>query len=391
MISRALLEDAFDAAVAAQHAALPGELAEALNASGYSRRTRFGLAIGKAALTMARALGPVVDGLAVAPYDDGEPLPRGWRRMVSSHPFIDERSLVAGDAVLEFVAGVPLDAIIVALISGGGSALVEVPRVPLDAIRQVVAWVMRAGEPIGAINAVRIALSAIKGGGLLAHTSVPVVTLAISDVVDDSLATIASGPTILRDHARNRFMASDVLARCKIDLELPPPLEVPLRTDYARVVVPMRSFARRIRAALASRGVELPLLAHPMDRDVGDTTRDLTPSVRWGEPVMHVPEDYGEGGRMQQLALESCARLRDTTLCVFAVGSDGIDGPPPEGRPAPAGAYVDGSSRDAMELAGIDVRAAIARCNAGEALNAIGALVITGPTGINSADVVVVG
>jgi glycerate 2-kinase len=113
--------------------------------------------------------------------------------------------------------------------------------------------------------------------------------------------------------------------------------------------------------------------------------------VAWGEPTLRVPEDHGEGGRAQQLALLLAKALRGTNLIAMAIGSDGIDGPPPKGRAAPAGAIVDGSTWDAIVSAGHDPERALARCDAGTVLDAVGALVVTGPTGINHGDLVVIG
>jgi hydroxypyruvate reductase len=113
--------------------------------------------------------------------------------------------------------------------------------------------------------------------------------------------------------------------------------------------------------------------------------------VAWGEPSVRVPTDHGEGGRAQQLALALARELRGAAIAAFVVSSDGVDGPPPRGRPAPAGAYVDHETWDAITAKGIDPQRALDRCDAGTALDAVGALVVTGPTGINHADVVVIG
>lgn len=384
---RELCERAFADAVAAHHAALPGLLDAALDDSGFAKRPRYGVAIGKAALAMARALGPVVDGIAIAPYDDGAPLPAGWRRMVSSHPHVDERALVAGDAVLELVARAPASAVIVALISGGGSALVEVPRISLELFRWYASELMRVGAPIAEINTVRTALSGIKGGQLLAHAVAPVVTLAESDVIGDDLATIASGPTIWRDAHATHVRAAEILRERGASLVLPPPIELPRRDDLARVVVPMASFARRMHARVRELGIEVPFYDDPVTWAIDSYTFcDVGDGLWWGEPTVDLPSDAGEGGRMQHAALCAVPYLRNLDgFALLALGTDGIDGPPPANRPAPAGAYVDWRTNDRMT----DPLDAIARFDSGNALHEVGALVITGPTGINHADIVI--
>ena len=394
MIARGLLEDAFATAVEQHHAALPAEIAQALDASGYAGRPRFGLALGKVAQAMARALGAVERGIVVTPFDDGAPLPAGWTRLVSSHPTVDERALVAGDAAIELVEGAPAEAVVVALISGGASALVEAPLVPLPELVRITGSLARLGAPIAELNAVRIALSAIKGGKLSARAIAPVVTLAVSDVIGDDLATIGSGPTIAGDPARQRAAALRVLARHELTVPaiLTAPVEaVVLAQAYARVVIPMGRFARRFHAALRSAGVTISLRADPITTEV---ERGLLfrspPAVMWGEPVVVVPPEHGEGGRMQHLALSAVRAFAGLDRCLFAIGTDGQDGPPPAQRPTPAGAYIDGKTSDAMTRANVDLQRALVTRDAGNALAAVGALVVTGPTGINHADIVVV-
>jgi hydroxypyruvate reductase len=329
-----------------------------------------GVAIGKAALAMARGAGPVDKGIAVAPQLDGMPLPLGWTARDAAHPVPDHRSFDAGDAVLELVQRAEPDDIVLALISGGASALVEVPSVGrADYIDQIL-LTMRSGASIGELNALRTSLSRIKGGRLAAASRAPVITLAVSDVIGDDLRVIGSGPTIAAPAVVMR--RRDPHSR---------------GDDIALVIAPMRSFAEAMRDALAARGIVLPFHDEPMRGHVTDLER----GIHWGEPTLTIPDDHGEGGRAQQLALEMARRLRGTDLSAFVAGSDGVDGPPPANRPAPAGAYVDGTTWDAIVAAGIDPAAALARRDAGTALAAAGALVITGPTGINHADVAVVG
>jgi hydroxypyruvate reductase len=448
-------------------------------AASDTKRRRFGVAIGKAALGMVRGIGPVEDGVAIAPHDDGKPLPAGWRRFVSAHPFIDARSQAAFEIAARVVEDdAKPDDVLVALISGGASALVESARgeITFDELRTVTAALMAAGAPIAELNAVRSSLSACKAGGLVMNCAAPVYTLALSDVVDDDLAVIGSGPTcgawlvedqrdaspppapevlypprpkddaeeidlpdaatyiqpgprfravsqrfdVGRADATLRAKASEILARYAIDI--PPSvrsvLDLPLasfevvRDDRARVV-------GRMRAAAAHAALELPdaeFLQEPLvasvdacadaliarldgedagiafERTVATSSDDPVGAlVAWGEPVLTLPAEHGEGGRAQQLALELAKRLRGTDRVALVVGTDGADGPAPANRPTPAGAYVDGTTWDAIVAAGVDPQAALDRRDAGSALAAVNALVVTGPTGINHADLVVLG
>lgn len=403
MLDRAIVMEAFAEAIAACDPA--ARVREALAAPDLAPRLvgarRFGIAIGKAALAMARGAGPVVHGIAITPVDDGGALPAGWRCFVGPHPTPDPRSLEAADeawriAEREARAG----DIVLALISGGASALIEAPRdgITLAELTAITAGLMAAGAPIADLNVVRASLSRVKAGGLVARSPAHVITLAISDVIGDELAIIGSGPTIAT-RAPLAPRATEILRR--YGLAVPPilatldPRSPVSRADLARVIVPISAFADAVVHALAARGMVARRHDPPISADVSEVAAELAALpglvVAWGEPTLSVPADHGEGGRAQQLALELAQRLRGTRRVAFVVGSDGSDGPRPAARATPAGAFVDGTTWDAVIAAGVDPAAALARRDAGPALASVDALVITGPTGINHADLVLLG
>jgi hydroxypyruvate reductase len=300
-----------------------------------------GLAIGKAALAMARGA-RVERGLIISPVDGDVP---GWTTIRSSHPFPDERSIEAARQARALIESATTS--VLALISGGASALIEDPTVPLDDYIAQVRQAMARGDSIHELNVLRTSLSKVKGGKLVEHCRAKVTTLVISDVFGDDPRVIGSGPTIDDD--------SDV-----------------------HVLLHMRAFAE----AIAER-LQMPLVEDPI---TGEHAVLDGPCVAWGEPALTLPDDHGIGGRMQQAALKF-ARRRQTALCL---GSDGIDGPPPKDRPAPAGAFVDATTWDRIIAAGIDPEEALKRRDAGTALAKVGALIVTGPTGVNHADVMIV-
>jgi glycerate 2-kinase len=248
-----------------------------------AHRTTYGVALGKAALKMARGAGPVARGVVVTNADDGRGVPDGWSVIVSSHPEPDARSVFAGEAVVDLVAGCTRDDLCLALISGGASALVELPEpgISIDELRERVAACMASGADIHAINRLRGELSRLKAGKLARMCDAPVATLAVSDVYDDDLAVIGSGPTYAR---RPR--------------------------DRAAVIAPMRRFAEAVDAEFPPRhggfvptpyrdDVELvaPALMH---------AKDMFELVAWGEPTVRIPDDHGEGGRPN--SSHSCSR-----------------------------------------------------------------------------------
>jgi glycerate 2-kinase len=363
---------------------------------------RVGVAIGKAGLAMARGAGPVARGLVVTIADDGRGLPAGWQLRLAGHPLPDERSVAAGQAVRAVLASAAADERVVVLISGGASALVEVPRCSLAELRAITKGLMAAGASIHELNTVRAGLSELKAGQLASACAAPLETLAISDVIGDRLEVIGSGPTIpaRRDAEQRRVAAVAVLE--SRGLAVPDVLResaavtADVRSgDRAELVLGMAAFAEAATAALVAAGVPARLLAEPIRGEPEDIAERLAAElgvvVAWGEPAPRLPADAGEGGRAQQLALELARRLRGHERAALVAGSDGIDGPPPRGRPAPAGAYVDGGTWDALVDAGVDPQAHRARFDAGTALATIGALFVTGPTGVNHADLVVIG
>lgn len=362
---------------------------------------RLGIAIGKAALAMARGAGPVAHGIAITPVDDGAALPAGWRIFVSAHPVPDQRSVEAAEHAWRIAEReARSEDVVLALISGGASSLIEAPRdgVTLALLRTITSELMAAGAPIADLNVVRSALSRVKAGGLVARSPAHVVTLAVSDVIGDDLAIIGSGPTIAT-RAPLASRASEILRRYGLTV---PPLLATLdprspvsRADLARVILPMTAFADAAIAALASRGIAAHRHDPPFGGDVADTAAELAALtglvVAWGEPTLTVPADHGEGGRAQQLALELARHLRGTRRVALVIGSDGSDGPPPAHRPTPAGAFIDGRTWDAIVAKGLDPAVALVRRDAGTVLAAVDALIVTGPTGINHADLAILG
>jgi glycerate 2-kinase len=282
-----------------------------------------------------------------------------WPVLVGSHPVPDARSLAAGRALVDFVRAVPADGILLALVSGGASALAEVPAagVTLDELVAQVRAVVASGAPIAEINRVRTSLSAIKGGGLARACAAPVVTLVASDVVGDDPRVVGSGPTI----------------------------------DGAGEVRVIAGVADLARAAVAAAPIAAELVASDVTGDVADVAACIAARIDQpgpplvvfaGEPTVRLPDNPGVGGRAQQLALLVARAIAGRGDAAFlAAGSDGVDGTGPA-----AGAIVDGATWPALAALGVDADLALARCDAGTALARLGATVVTGPTGVNHAD-----
>lgn len=349
------------------------------------------VAIGKASRSMAAAAIDVfgdrlTGGVVVAP-DDAPIDPFTVR--VGSHPLPDEASERAGHAALQVAAEGDHDNLLV-LISGGGSAMAEVPKRPLDiaALTELTDRLLKAGTPIDELNVVRRHLSEFKNGGLSGRSKVPVTTLVISDVVDGPASMVASGPTL-----RDGSDALGALAIIERRLGRPVPQKihtalatpVPYRPNETAIVVADRHTAyAAVSHQLAVAGIEP---SHPirLEGDAETMARSMVTmaglTIGTGETTVVVTGE-GSGGRNQHGALAAAMAIERTSTVFAAFGTDGVDGPTDA-----AGAVVDGTTAAAIRAAGLDPVQALGTCDSHPTLDAAATLIRTGPTGTNVADV----
>jgi hydroxypyruvate reductase len=325
--------------------------------------------------------------------------------------------------------------VVVAVISGGGSALLTAPRegVPLEEKVGIARFLAAQGAPITEINTVRQAASDVKGGGLArACNAGRMLVLVLSDVIGDPLDSIASGPCMPVDVDANQ--ALDVLERYgAITAGIAPRLISILRADAGGSRQPsLRTIdghgswttPRGCRvdhvllgnnatavdaAAVAARRLGYDALvrhANPAATETADdvgrrlaregaalaqaVAADGRPRavIEGGEAVVRLPADHGVGGRNQQtVAAALVAMCRDGQpwpegLVVASFGTDGEDGPTHA-----AGGVIDSLVAGRIASRGLDVGRAVARCDVLPLLEAADGLIVTGPTGTNVADV----
>lgn len=326
------------------------------------------IAVGKAATAMARAAHqayPDIPVLIVTKYHHADDAPPGAEVIESAHPVLDENSLRAGARLREAVSAMQPDSHLLMLVSGGASALAEDPVDGLDlaGLTQRARQMLGSGADIHAMNAARKQLSRIKGGKLLGRfKGARVTTYAISDVEGDVLGVIGSGigaaPADAPFTFTPRIVASNAIARAAvIDTATAEGLQT--LTNEETLYADIEALAPRLGTAL----------------------RAAVPGLHlWGgEPTVILPENPGQGGRNQSLALLIAREIAGLPgLRVLVAGTDGTDGPTDA-----AGAIVDGQT---WEATGAE---ALARANAGPWLEARGALLRTGPTGTNVMDLVI--
>lgn len=395
-----LLRSAFDAAVAAADPRL--WLAPEIRALSRPAGAVRVLALGKAAIPMAQAFAEAFEGdwsgLAIAPVGTARPVD-GFMVIEGAHPVPDGRSQAAGEAALAFARTAGPGDLLLVLISGGASALAcaPIPGVSLAAKAEVTRALLASGAAIGEVNAVRRALSRLKGGGLARATGAGrVVTLAVSDVPGDAIADIGSGPAMPSPtgpaealavlNARAPALAGALAEPILGWAEAAGPI---LARTEGRVVLPLDGGVRAAAAALAIKGwpvEQLGVLGGDADEACERHLRRLADGRRravisGGELSVAVPpEATGKGGRNQHFLLCLTAALAGRgDVWGLAADTDGIDGTSPA-----AGAWIDPAL-----LAGLDAdeaRASLAAFDAHGFFERHGRLVETGPTGVNVGD-----
>jgi len=288
------------------------------------------VAIGKCAGALLDGLGDVRDAFVAIPRGYREPRrKRDVHR--GGHPQITGDSFEAGRALLDFVEA---HENILFLISGGGSACIELPLAPwfheadvMETNRRLIA----SGAAIGEINCVRKHLSAIKGGRLAERVRGKAVTLIYSDVSSGALADVASGPTLADPTTKDDAIA--ILNRVGLTFDqLRDAPETPKHLERSRVkLIADNSTLVETAASLIPNAVRLD---HQIEGDVSDAAKELHDRVKQlkrgevlvagGEPTV-VTRGDGKGGRCSELAVRF-AMIADEPVDALFASSDGIDG-----------------------------------------------------------------
>lgn len=368
---------------------------------------RYVLAVGKAAAAMTAgafdALGAeILRALVVTKYGHAAGfLDPSWPVDVveASHPIPDESSLAAGRALIDFADAIPVDSDVLALASGGASALVEVLPEGFDAsdLARVNEYLLAEGYPIGAMNRVRKRISRIKAGRFARHVAPRhVLNLAVSDVPGDDPKVIGSG--LLVAHSSEDIAVDDLaLPPWLVEMgERAPPLAGEEATNRIRTEVVARPADARAAVISVLRSAGLDIVEYPellqgnaveIGRRIGHETATAGPSA-WvwaSETTVTLPPNPGRGGRCQSLALAAALEIHECAgTYVLAVGTDGTDGPGED-----AGALVDAGTVARGVAIGLDPEVSLRAADAGTFLEASGDLVHTGPTGTNVMDLVV--
>jgi hydroxypyruvate reductase len=384
------------------------------------------VAVGKAAVPMARAAEEVLgerlgEGVAVSTASDLG-LAR-VRLLTAGHPVPDARGLAAAAEVESLARGLGREDLLLVLLSGGASALLPSPAegITLADKARTTTLLLRAGATIHETNAVRKHLSRLKGGGL-ARAAAParVVTLVLSDVVGDDLSTIASGPTVPDPTTfadalfvlRRREILDDVPTAVREHLEdgargerpeTPKPGDLAFRRAATRVVGSNRLSVEAAAREARRQGLRPLVLTTRLEGEAREAARVLVAVLRecvessrpaappvcllaGGETTVTV-RGHGQGGRNQELAVAAaqCLAGFPVPAVVASLATDGVDG----ASDAAGGIADDTSVTRAVSLGLAPAAAFLAASDTRNYLGPLGDLVVTGATGTNVVDVVI--
>jgi glycerate 2-kinase len=377
------------------------------------------VAIGKASVAMARGLNemmgpnPPLSGVLVAPHDSIAEVP-GFRSIAAGHPLPDAGSLAAARAILDLLNGADARSLIFFLLSGGGSALVELPLDPgvtLDDIRELYRLLVNCGAPIDEINAVRKHVSAVKGGRLAAAAPAAAkLTIGVSDVPEGRESALASGPTLpdptttadaCRVIAQYGLMPKlppafqEIFSRPDLIPETPKPGNPAFENNQFLLLLGSNDLLNSARKTAEEKECVVVCDNSTDDWPIGeaadhllarlDRLRNANPGHRAaviadGEVSSPVTGD-GTGGRNSAFVLNCVEKIAGRNIAVLSAGTDGKDGSSPA-----AGAVADGATLERARAKNLDPQEFERRSDSYNFFRQLGDTVETGPTGNNLRD-----
>jgi len=358
-------------------------------------------------------------GLVVTKHGHSEPCDPRVRILEAAHPVPDQTSQFAANELERFLGQVTADDVVFFLLTGGASALLAAPieGVSLADKQAVTRMLLASGADIHAINTVRKHLSRLKGGHVARLVSpARLVTLAVSDVIGDDPDSIGSGPTVpdpttfsqavalLRQRSQYQQLSPSVRVHLEQGSvgqrpETPKPGDACFRNAVFSVLARLDHALDAIERQARHDGVQVYRLANPLQGDVevcavrllhalddmAGLPRRPALLLAGGEPTVE-PRGNGRGGRMQHLALLLASSMDGRQGVVgLAAGTDGTDGPTDA-----AGAFFSGRSASRARASGFDPERHRREFNAYPLFAALGDHLMTGPTGTNVMDIVMI-
>ena len=372
------------------------------------------ISVGKAAHAMVNSLemqaGNRFEGIVASSVDPASQV-RGFRYFRGGHPLPNQESIRAAEAILKSLSAQNTSSLVIFMLSGGGSSIVEKPiddEISLEDLVATYGALVLSGAPIAEINAIRKHLSAVKGGRMaVAAPATQQVSLLVSDVPDNTPDALASGPTmpdsttvedcytIAEKYGMlEQFPNSvrELFQRHALD-ETPKPDNLAFHRSRWWPLLSNASLLDAAEAEAQRHGFSVEIDNRCDDWDYARAADYLLERLRrqrqkservcllsGGEVTVKV-EGGGIGGRNQQFALACAARISGEAITVLSAGTDGIDGNSPA-----AGAIIDGSTLGRARARGLDSGAHLAGFNAYPFFESLGDAITTGPTGNNLRD-----
>lgn len=367
----------------------------------------YGLAIGKAAVPMMIALAESIqlsDALAISKHASSSTF-NLFPLLLSGHPIPDARSVHAGKRALEFVSSLKEDDTLVCLISGGGSALMIAPLIPLDELQALTASLLSCGATINEINTIRRHLDRVKGGGLARTTKAKIVSLILSDVIGNSLEAIASGPTAPDPTTQNnaqkimeKYFPSSHSLQSPVSFSETLKPNDPIFSRVENIIISDNKLAAQAALEQAQcEGFDSEILTNELQGEAREVGVMLARKLRdeiskrprpfcliaGGETTVTI-KGNGKGGRNQELALAAVNELRGLeNVMLIALATDGEDGPTDA-----AGAVATGESAERAKRLGLSEADSLSRNDAFPFFESLGDLIRTHPTGTNVNDLI---
>jgi glycerate 2-kinase len=368
-----------------------------------SAKRTFAFGLGKAACAMTQAVTDSInvhEALIITKHASCANDPSATV-IEGDHPIPGESSLAAGRAALEFVSQLTPEDLLVCLISGGGSALMTSPVIPLPELQSLTSDLLACGARIDEINILRRHLDRLKGGGFAkAANGAQIVSLILSDVVGDSIEAIASGPTA--PDASRREDAIAILHKYRLTYQIDQklretakPKDPIFKRVHNQIIASNEIALRAAKQQAREQGFDTAILHTALQGEAAEVGRTLAFKLKeeaqirprpfcllaGGETTVTV-KGSGKGGRNQELALgslEVLSGIEDSML--ISIATDGEDGPTDA-----AGALATDHSTQKSESLGMVPAEYLSNNDAYSYFERLGDLIKTGPSGTNVND-----
>lgn len=370
------------------------------------------VSFGKASIGMTKAVCETLkikEGVVIT-NTPNEKLNNNIQVFIGGHPLPNKNSIYGAEQSLKLIEKCEEEDLLIVLISGGGSALLSKPRIPLEDLKKTTDLLLKSGADIKEINTIRKHLSFVKGGQLIKNVKCQVITLIISDIIGDPIEFISSGPTC--PDSTTFSEAKEILEKYDLWKKIPfsakkiiedgekglipetPKKEDTVFENVSNFVVANNKTACENAEKKAEKlGYKTLFLTSSLEgeaREVGrylvekaknHLTSEKTVFIAGGETTVTIKGD-GYGGRNQEMVLGAIETLSDENMVFSSFATDGIDG-----RSDAAGAIADGFSYKKAKKKKLNPAEYLENNNSYEFFKEINDLLITGSTGTNVMDI----